>query len=150
MADWRKAGHAIRRRSGAPSSHVDSVGIGARVNLPTPEEALAGMARVGSPRVPMGNSAITDFNNVSGNPQRGTLVAKTGNAKGGAPYEGPTGSRGNVPQEALGASYRVTASTPPCILPEACSTTANGKIVPSAITRDDAFVDGEVGAYKGY
>lgn len=147
MANWRSAGHAIRRRGGAPSSHMDSLGsIGARVNLPTPEEAIAGMARVGSPRVPMGNSVITDARAIP--PLRGTLVPR-GNTAAGDMY-GPTGSRSNVMQESLGASYRVSAFTPPMTSPEAGATQANGRIIPSSIQRMGSFGDGINGAYAGY
>lgn len=148
MANWRSAGHAIRRRSGAPSAHSDSVGIGGRVSLPTPEEALAGMARVGSPRVPMGNDAIPSPNVVP--VLRGTLMPKSGNAKGGAPWEGPTGHRDFIAQERLGAARTVTVSTPPMTDPAAGATTANGRVVPSAIGREDSFGDGINGAYAGY
>jgi len=126
---------------------MESLGsIGARVNLPTPEEAIAGMARVGSPRVPMGNSVITDARSIP--PLRGTLVPR-GNTAAGDMY-GPTGSRANVMQESLGASYRVTAFTPPMTSPEAGATQANGRIIPSAIQRMDSFGDGINGAYAGY
>jgi hypothetical protein len=149
MADMRTAGHAIRRRSGASSSHLDAAGVGARVNLPTPEEALAGMARIGSPRVPMGNSAITDFAHAPAVPPlRGTLTPK-GGAQAGDPTP-PTGVRGQVMQESLGASYRIKAVTPPMMSPEAGPTTANGKVVPSSLKRQDSFGDGASGAYAGY
>lgn len=151
MANWRSAGTAIRRRMGAPSNHFDSVGIGGRVNLPTPEEALAGMARVGSPRVPMGNSAITDFANANPVPPlRGTLVGK-GGAQAGDPTP-PTAIRENVPvgSEKSGASYRIKAVTPPMIDPAAGATQANGKIVPAAMGRGGSFGDGANGAYAGY
>lgn len=121
------------------------------MNLPTPEEALAGMARVGSPRVPMGDSAITDFAHAKTPPPlKGALVAKSGNAKGGTDTGGPGGFRGHVPQESLGASYRVKAVTPPMTSPEAGPTTANGKIVPSSLPRADSFGDAMQGAYAGY
>ena len=148
MANWRSAGHAIRRRQGAPAAHNLSAGVGGRVNLPTPEEALAGMARVGSPRVPMGNDVIPRVGVVT--PLRGTEVPKKGNAKGGAPWEGPTGSRGQISQERLGASHTVSVVTPPMIDPAAGATQANGKIIPSAISRVDSFGDGADGSYKGY
>lgn len=150
MADWRSAGHAIRRRSGAPSAHSESVGIGGRVSLPTPEEALAGMARVGSPRVPMGTSAIDDFAHAKPVPPlRGTERPRN-HSKSVDPTLGPTNHRGNVAQEVLGAAHTVTVSTPPMIDPAAGATTANGKIIPSAIGREDSFGDGISGAYAGY
>lgn len=153
MANWRSAGSAIRRRMGAPSNHFDSVPVGGRVNLPTPEEALAGMARVGSPRVPMGNDAIMDFAKANAVPPlRGALIEKKGNAKGGVPHEPPTGVRENVPvaSERSGASYRIKAATPPMVDPAAGATQANGKIVPAVMSRGGSFGDGASGAYAGY
>lgn len=153
MTNWRSSGHATRRRAGAPSNHFDSVGIGGRVNLPTPEEAIAGMARVGSPRIPMGMSAILDFANAEVIPPlKGTQVPKTGNAKGATPWGPPTGVRENVDfrSERSGASYRVNAVGAPTIDPAAGATQANGRIVPSALAREDSFDDGMMGAYKGY
>jgi hypothetical protein len=110
MSDWRSAGHAIRRRMGAPTAHSQSTGIGARVNLPTPEEALSGMARVGSPRVPMGTSAIPSPKVAV--PVKGTLIPKK-SGKSQDPTLGPTNHRPNVGySEKMGAAYRVSVSTP--------------------------------------
>lgn len=149
MSDWRSSGSAVRRRAGAPSNHFDSVGSRNRVSLPTPEEALAGMAAVGSPRVPMGKSMATDFTNVSGSPERGTLVPR-GNTIKGNPYEdqtvppaSPGYSMGRPPvqQERLGASYRVTVGVPAPMLIEATATQANGRIVPPTTVREGNFMD---------
>lgn len=154
MGDWRMSGQAVRRRSGSPASHYESTGVGARVSLPTPEEALAGMARVGSPRVPMGTSAIMEFINAKVIPPlKGAMVAKKGNAKGDVGYpEGIQASRQNVDfrAESSGAAYRINAFVPPTISPEATATQANGRIVPPSMDRSDTFGDGMYGAYKGY
>ena len=151
MANWRSAGHAVRRRMGAKSSHMDSLGsIGARVNIPTPEEALAGMALVGSPRVPMGNSVIENVQAVGARPAlRGTLVPKQG-AQAGDPGWA-TGIRQNIPQsESLGAAYRIGVGIPPMTDPSAGATQANGRIIPSSVSREDSWGDGITGAYTGY
>ena len=155
MANWRSSGSAVRRREGAPASHMDSFAAAIpRVNLPTPEEALAGMARVGSPRVPMGTSTITDFANANAVPPlRGELVPKTGNIKTGDPYIIPgLQVRSNVAwgSERSGACYRVKAVMPPTIDPAATSTQANGRIIPSVINRSGSWADGVDGAYAGY
>lgn len=124
------------------------------MNLPTPEEALAGMARVGSPRVPMGNSAITDFANAPAVPPlRGGLIPKKGTAAGDPTP--PTAVRGSVSYEGglvehAGASYRIKAFTPPMMSPEAGATQANGMIVPSATKRQDFWAEGIEGAYEGH
>jgi len=155
MANWRSSGSAVRRREGAPSSHMDSMGVGARTSLTTPEEALAGMARIGSPRIPMGTSTITDFANANVVPPlKGTLIPKTGNAKGGTdPYVIPGMQvRENVMwgSERSGASYRVKAFAPPCIDPSCSATQANGRIIPSRMPRSASWDDGMAGAYAGY
>ena len=154
MSDWRYSGQAVRRRAGAPASHIASLGEGARTSLPTPEEALAGMARVGSPRIPMGTSTIMDFANANAVPPlKGDLVPKTGNVKTQDPYVIPGLSiKENVPwgSERSGASYRIKAYTPPCIDPAACATQANGRIVSSVLGRQGAWGDGMTGSYKGY
>lgn len=150
MSDWRSSGSAVRRRSGAPSNHFDSVGSRARVSLPTPEEALAGMAEVGSPRVPMGTSMVHDFQNTSGTPLRGALIPRGNTQSGGAVYEDQTippaspglpATRQNIPQERLGAQYRVSAMVPAPMLAEAAATQANGRIVPSSVQREGNFGD---------
>jgi len=155
MANWRSSGSAVRRREGAPASHMDSFAAAIpRVNLPTPEEALAGMARVGSGRIPMGTSTITDFAHANAVPPlRGELVPKTGNIKTGDPYVIPgLQIRGNVAwgSERSGASYRVKAIMSPTIDPAASATQANGRIIPSVINRSGSWADGMSGAYEGY
>jgi hypothetical protein len=157
MSDWRVSSPAVRRRSGAPNNHYDSVGPRPRVSLPTPEEALAGMARVGSPRIPMGTSMVHDFVNTSGAPLRGTLTPRGNKQSGGAVYENQTippaspgtpANRTNIPQERLGAQYRVSAYVPAPIGPEAAPTQANGRIITSAITREGNFGDAMGNAYR--
>ena len=156
MSDWRSSGSAVRRRAGAPSNHFDSVGSRARVNLPTPEEALAGMAAVGSPRVPMGTSMVHDFQNTSGMPLRGELVERGNTQTGGAVYKdqtvppaspGTPANRQNVPQERLGAQYRVSAMVPAPVGIEAAATQANGRIVTSAVVREGNFGDAAKNSY---
>lgn len=157
MSDWRSSGSAVRRRAGAPSNHFDSVGSRARVNLPTPEEALAGMAAVGSPRVPMGTSMAHDFQNTSGMPLRGELVPRGNTQTGGAVYENQTvppaspglpANRQNIPQERLGAQYRVNAMVPAPVMIEAAATQANGRIVTSSVTREGNFGDSATNAIR--
>lgn len=150
MSDWRSSGMAVRRRMGAPTNHFDSVGSRGRVNLPTPEEALAGMAAVGSPRVPMGNSVVSDVRNVSGAPTRGTLVPRKNTQAGAVPPVSPglPAYRDAVPQERLGAQYRVSAAVPAPIMPEATATQANGRIVPPVLHREESFEDSARNAYS--
>jgi hypothetical protein len=118
------------------------------VNLPTPEEALAGMARVGSPRVPIGNEAIQS----SAAPAlQGSLVTR-GNTQSADPalVPGLSGGRNAIINENLGAAHAVTVGVPPMTDPAAGATQANGHVVPSAVPRGDSFWDGSAGAVKGY
>lgn len=126
------------------------------MNLPTPEEALAGMAAVGSPRVPMGTSMVHDFQNTSGAPLRGTLMPRGNKQSGGAVYADQTvppaspglpANRQNVPQERLGAQYRVSAMVPAPVGIEASATQANGRIVTSAVVREGNFGDAAKNSY---
>jgi hypothetical protein len=155
MSDWRSSGSAVRRRAGAPSNHFDSVGSRNRVSLPTPEEALAGMAQVGSPRVPMGTSMVHDFTAITATPVKGTLVPK-GNTVSGTPYEnqsvppanqGLPANRVPIQAERLGAAYRIGVNVPAPMLIEATSTQANGRVVTSAVQRDDNFGDSARNSY---
>lgn len=118
------------------------------MNLPTPEEALAGMARVGSPRIPVGNSAIES----SASPAlQGTLVPKKGaQAADPALVPGLSGGRNAIINENLGATHAVTVGVPPMTDPAAGATQANGHVVKSSINRADSFWDGSSGAVKGY
>lgn len=54
MGDWRRQGHAIRRREGAPSSHLD----GSRLTVPA--AYVGGMPTVSSPDLGTINKAIPD------------------------------------------------------------------------------------------
>ncbi len=147
MASW-STGHAVRRRAGGSSSYTLTAGSGGRVSLPTPEEAIAGMARVGSPRVPMGNSAIETG---SARPVlTGTQVPR-GNTQSQDPalVPGITG-RNAIINENLGAQHMVSVSTPPMTDPSAGATQTNGHVVASAIPRKESFYDGSSGAVAGY
>lgn len=109
-------------------------------NVPDPAASIAGMAAIGNPRVPMGNSAYT-FNNVSGAPSDKTMMIPSKESKTGYPL-GTKANRTNVPYplpagmgDRNGAAYRITMSTPPMTSPEAGATQANGRIIKSAVNR---------------
>lgn len=102
-------------------------------NIPSPEEALAGMARVGNPRQPMGLSGF-GFTSPTAAPSQGTLIPKKG-AQSGDPTP-PTATRGHgaYPLPAGtgdhdGASYRIVARMPQTTDPSAGQTQANGRII---------------------
>lgn len=135
MATWASMGHAMRRRSGAPTSHHESAGTSMSRNLPTPEEVLASADHAGSPRKYMGFDAA-NFGNTSGAPVAGSLVPKKSVQAGDPTYGGKANraniSSGNAAQsERLGARYSIGVSFPAPMSPEAGATMANARIIPS-------------------
>lgn len=84
-------------------------------------------------------------------PERGTLMKKKGNAKGGTdPYAQPKPSRTFVmspnAQGRNGATYGIRAKMPSYTAPEASSTQGNGRLLSSAVNRsrpnfDDSMND---------
>lgn len=102
-------------------------------NIPSPDEALAGMAKVGNPRQPMGTAGYT-FNDASSAPSENTtLVPKTGNAKGAVePAAGPTpGTHQYAAYDRNGAHYGVVVNYVAQTSPEAGATQANGRVIRS-------------------
>lgn len=73
-------------------------------------------------------------------PKKGTLVKKTGNAKGGTdPYVQPKPSRKNVmsaqAQGRNGAAYGIRVKYQATVAPEAGATQSNGRIIGPAMNR---------------
>lgn len=133
MGDWRQQGQAQRRRSGAPSSHLEGT-MPATPGGDDMGQALAGMAAVGSPRVPMSMDAVRAMVNASGQDTgKAGLVPRKGPV--GGDLTGPGGSRPPVMQEKLGARYAVLVDVPPPISHEAGPTLANARIVVPAVNR---------------
>jgi hypothetical protein len=81
-------------------------------------------------------------------PERGTLVKKTGNAKGGTdPYAQPKPSRANVLGAGgrNGAAYGIRVGYSKTVAPEATATQGNGRLIKSAVNRSRPnFQDGMV------
>jgi hypothetical protein len=117
-----------------------------------PAAALAGMAKVGNPRVPMGNAAYTLQGGYT--PSKNTTLRPKGGAQAGDPTP-PTAIRktGRYPLPAgsgdrNGAGFRVQAVFPPHQSPEAGLTQANGRVVRSAVNRSQpSFSDGSERSY---
>ena len=102
----------------------------AKSSIPSPDEALAGMANAG--RTPMGKSGAA-FTSPSASPKAGKLVKK-GGAQAADPYAQPVGTRKNVPAS-HGASYGIRARYMRQTSPEAGATQANGRVFKSVINR---------------
>ena len=119
----------------------------AKSSIPSPDEALAGMAKQG--RKPMMKDGIS-FTSPSASPKAGPLVRKN-NPSAGDPYgAGSKGNRVNITQapggERQGASYSIKARYTKMTDPAAGMTQANGKIVATATKRDRTNFDGGMGA----
>ena len=93
----------------------------------------------------MGNSAATTAKNLSGAPERGKLMKKTGNAKGGTdPYKQAKPSRPNV-KATGGRHYGIKTKMPSYVDPQIGPTQGNGRMFASKINRTKInFTDGIV------
>lgn len=137
MATWASMGHAMRRRMGVPSNHLESAGKGMKNQ--TPEQIIASGGRAY-----MGSDANT-FNNVSGEPTVGKLMPKK-NTQAADPYEKTKANRQNI--ERKGAQYRITAKMPAPTNIEASSTMMNARTVPSVSGKQSPnFAAGMEGTY---
>lgn len=101
-------------------------------SIPSPDEALAGMAKVGNPRQPMGTDGYT-FNDASGAPSKNTtLVGKKGaQAADPALAPGQPGTHRYAAYDRNGAHYGVVVNYISQTEPAAGATQANGRIVRS-------------------
>jgi hypothetical protein len=140
MAKWTDQGHAMRRREGNPSSHLDSTGTSSTRIHPTSDEAYESAGKVMSSRVPTpDNGGMTSVDEINKSQLRGTLVPRK-NTQAADPTYGGKANRQNI--EKVGASYRVTAKVDsPLIDPSVGPTLANGRIVPSTRGRNTNFSD---------
>jgi hypothetical protein len=125
MATWSSVGHAMRRRMGAPSSHLESAGKKMNKEL-SPEQIVASASRAY-----MGNDAYK-FNNVSGTSSVGKLMPKK-NTQAADPTINNKANRQNV--ERKGAQHRITAKMPAPINSEASATMMNARVIPSVVGR---------------
>lgn len=122
----------------------------ARSVIASPDEALAGMEKVGAPRKPMKKEGVK-FSTAA--PKAGKLVKKSGNAKAGDPTAaGTKANRTNEMPSAAernGAAYSVrSARYTKMTDPAAGATQANGIVVKHAVKRDRTNFD--TGASASY
>lgn len=144
MASWTSLGHAMRRRMGAPSSHLEAAGKSMGRTTPTSDEVISSAAHAKSPRKSVG----TAFDNVSGSPEKGTLVAKK-NTQASDPTAGGKANKKNVlvnnaaASERMGAMFSVGVKMPAGTEPAAGPTMRNARTVPAA----GGFQDGIQSSY---
>lgn len=135
MPSWSDLGHAMRRRMGMSTSHLDSIGYSMNKKIMTPEEIIASAEHANSARKYMGMS-IADVS--ASKPLTGKLMPKK-NTQAADPTAGGKANRKNVSAgmpgaERAGAKYRVVAKMPSSD-PVAAPTMANARVIRSASGR---------------
>jgi hypothetical protein len=128
MSDYRKMGHAMRRRAGAASNHMDGAGKKTSVDVPNLIE----------------QHITAESAKLSVGAVRGTLVPKKNTQAADPTAGGKSGGRPailNAGGERLGAAYRVKSKYS-VSSPEAGATMANGRIVPSTMGSRQNFSSG--------
>lgn len=150
MANWSDMGHAMRRRMGAPTSHLESAGKSMNKNIPTTEEILASAEHAASPRRYMGMDAAKLAPSA---PSRGTKIAKK-NTQAGDPTAGGKANRSNVSagnaaqSERMGARHRISVKFPAGYDPAASATMSSGRVIRSVAGRQTPnFNDGNSASY---
>ena len=100
------------------------------------DAALAGMAKTGAPRKPMGKDALS-FTSPSAKPASGKLVTR-GGAQAADPAVQGQGTRANVPYagERQGAAHSIAVNIVKQNDPAAGLTQANGKTIPATTKRN--------------
>ena len=111
------------------------------------DAALAGMAQVGSPREPMGTTAIDTTYFASANTGNQHLMPR-GNVQSGEPT---ISNKANRPQvmlgaDRLGAKYTVFTNLVQSNAPEAGATQASGRIVKPSTNRSRGGFDDAMGS----
>ena len=128
MSDYRKMGHAMRRRAGAASNHMDGAGKKTSVDVPNLIE----------------QHITAESAKLSVGAVRGTLIPKKNTQAADPTAGGKSGGRPailNAGGERLGAAYRIK-SRYSVSSPEAGATMASGRIVPSTMGSRQNFSDG--------
>lgn len=131
MANWASQGHGMRRRTGAPSNHLESAGTNMARFHQTSDEAHEDAKSSGSHRVAIGMDA---YSTSAAPALTGTLVPKKNVQSADPTNPGSKQNRQNI--ESLGATYRVQPKTTFVQLdPAAGPTMANARIIPSVAGR---------------
>jgi len=147
MAKWTSLGHAMRRRMGAPSSHLEAAGKNMSKDHLTPEEVIASAEHANSPRRYVGMDQ-TQFSNVSGTPVAGTQMPRKNTQSADSTIadkanRSNVSAGGAVASERMGARYATSVKFPAGTEPAAGPTMANARVVPSVAGKNRPnFEDG--------
>ena len=144
MAAWASQGHGMRRRTGAPSNHLESAGTPMARNHQTSDEAFEDAAAAGSHRIAIGTNVYAA---TPAPALQGTLVPKKNVQAGDPTNPGSKANRQNI--ENIGASYHIAPKATFVQLdPAAGPTMANARIIPSVAGRvNPNFQGGEQASY---
>lgn len=150
MALWTSMGHAMRRRMGAPSSHLEAAGKSMDKSILTTAEILASAEHAASPRRYMG----MDIAKIAPSaPSVGTKFPRK-NTQSADPTAGGKANRSNISagnaaqSERMGARYRLSVKFPAGHEPASSATMHNAKVVRSIQGRQAAnFNDGNSASY---
>lgn len=153
MQKWTDMGHAMRRRTGAPSNHFESAGPTNGRSHDTADEQYEDAKGKNSPRTsigdePMGSHEYIEnsmspeqdadmYESKAAKPAKGKMMPK-GNRQAQDPTIMNKGNRTNVPySEKMGASYRVSVPYSSVVDPNVGPTMANARVVPSVQGRQN-------------
>lgn len=142
MGKWVDMGHAMRRRMGAPTNHLESAGPTNGRDHDTAEEQYEMAKSNNSSRVSLGEGPIDTAHEVmspeQNAPAKGTLVPKKSTQSQDPTGYGAGPARTNVLyNERLGASYRVSVPMTATVDPVAGPTMANARTIPSVQGRQN-------------
>jgi len=129
-------GHAMRRRTGAPSNYLETAGKSMARMHKTSDEHYADQSAANSARIPMGSDV---YNVDAVAPEMGTLVPKK-NVQAGDPVNPGSKSGRRTPVlnaggERLGAAF-VPKATYTVVDPAAGLTMRNARVIPSVAGRN--------------
>jgi len=148
MAKWTDMGHAMRRRIGAPSNHLEAAGPTNGRSHATSDEHYEMAKTADSPRVAVGDSDVDTHSFISDEQDADDHTGKAAPSMHGMtpkkntqymdPTAGGKANRKNVLyNERMGAQYRVSAPYSPTVDPTAGPTMANARTVPSVQGRQN-------------
>ena len=159
MASWSDQGHGMRRRTGAPSNHLESAGKSMARKHMTSDEAYELAAKSGSSRIPVGatkgnkgnpmaDATLSSVDELTPGQMRGTLVPKKNTQSADPTNPGSKQNRQNAYK--VGATYRIQAkSTFVELDPAAGPTMASARIIPSIQGRANPnFDSGNQDSYR--
>jgi len=126
MSDYRKMGHAMRRRAGAASNHMDGAGKRTSVDMP---DVVSDLISAGSARLSVGA--------VRGKlmPKKNTQAADP-TVMGAKPRRTPV--KIDASSERLGACCKISAKST-CIDPASSATMSSARTVPSTMGARQGF-----------